>query len=64
LQDLIAENVTESGFGEIRITVSQGVAEMDSSMEDLNDLIQAADRALYRAKETGRNKVVSSSIMN
>jgi diguanylate cyclase (GGDEF)-like protein len=64
LQNLIAENVTETGFGEIRITVSQGVAEMDSSMEDLNDLVQAADRALYRAKETGRNKVVSSSIIN
>jgi diguanylate cyclase (GGDEF)-like protein/PAS domain S-box-containing protein len=64
LQDLIAKNVTETGFGEIKITVSQGVAEMDSSMEDLNDLIQAADRALYRAKETGRNRVVSSSIGN
>ena len=64
LQNLIAENVTETGFGEIKITVSQGVAEMDSSMEDLNDLVQAADRALYTAKETGRNKVVSSSIIN
>jgi diguanylate cyclase (GGDEF)-like protein/PAS domain S-box-containing protein len=63
LQDLIAENVTETGFGDIRITVSQGVAEMDASMEDLNDLVQAADRALYRAKETGRNKVVTSPIM-
>ena len=60
LQDLVAGNVTETGYGEIRITVSQGVAEMDSSMEDLNDLVQAADRALYRAKESGRNKVVSS----
>ena len=64
LQDLIAENVTETAFGDIRITVSQGVAEMDSSMDDLNDLIQAADRALYRAKETGRNKIVSSSLIN
>ncbi|MBK5109060.1 MAG: GGDEF domain-containing protein [Anaerolineales bacterium] len=60
LQNLIAENVTETGFGEIMITVSQGVAQMDTTMGDLNDLVQAADRALYRAKETGRNKVVSS----
>jgi diguanylate cyclase (GGDEF)-like protein len=64
LQDLIAENITETRLGDIRITVSQGVAEMDSSMDDLNDLIQAADRALYRAKETGRNKIVASSLIN
>ena len=61
LQKLIAENVTQTGFGEIRITMSQGVAELDASMIDLNDLVQAADRALYQAKETGRNRVVSSS---
>ena len=52
-----------SSFGDIRITVSQGVAVMDQSMYDLNDLVQAADRALYRAKETGRNKVVTSTIL-
>jgi diguanylate cyclase (GGDEF)-like protein/PAS domain S-box-containing protein len=63
LQDLIAENKTKTGFGDIRITVSQGVAVMDQSMYDLNDLVQAADRALYRAKETGRNKVVTSTIL-
>lgn len=63
LQNLIAENVVETSMGAIKITVSQGVAEMNSSMEDLNDLVQAADRALYRAKETGRNKIVSSSLL-
>ncbi len=62
LQDLIAENTVVTSFGEIRITVSQGIAEMDSGMNDLNELVQAADRALYQAKETGRNRVVSSSI--
>ena len=61
LQDLIAKNITKTSLGDIQITVSQGVAVMDTSMFDLNDLVQAADRALYRAKETGRNKVVSSS---
>jgi diguanylate cyclase (GGDEF)-like protein len=61
LQDLIANNITTTSRGEIKITVSQGVAILDSSMQDLNDLVQAADRALYRAKETGRNRVVSSA---
>jgi diguanylate cyclase (GGDEF)-like protein/PAS domain S-box-containing protein len=62
LQDLIANNVISTSGGEITITVSQGVAILDTSMQDLNDLIQAADRALYRAKATGRNRVVSSEI--
>jgi len=63
LQNLIAENNTKTSFGDIRITVSQGVAVMDPSMDELNDLVQAADRALYRAKETGRNKVVTSPLI-
>jgi len=63
LQDLIANNSTKTSLGVIKITVSQGVAVMNESTYDLNDLVQAADRALYRAKETGRNKVVSSTLI-
>lgn len=62
LQELIANNVTITSAGEIKITVSQGVAILDGSMQDLNDLVQAADRALYRAKESGRNRIVSSTV--
>jgi diguanylate cyclase (GGDEF)-like protein/PAS domain S-box-containing protein len=61
LQGIIANLVTSVEDGEIKITVSQGVAVMESNMKDLNDLIQAADRALYKAKEAGRNRVVSST---
>jgi diguanylate cyclase (GGDEF)-like protein/PAS domain S-box-containing protein len=63
LQELIANNITVTSSGDIRITVSQGVAVLDENMENLNDLVQAADRALYRAKESGRNRVVSSSFL-
>ena len=63
LQELIANNVTTTIVGEIRITVSQGVAIFNSNMQDLNDLVQAADRALYKAKETGRNRIVSSALL-
>lgn len=38
-------------------TVSAGVAEFDRTMEQFTDLVQAADRALYEAKETGRDRV-------
>jgi diguanylate cyclase len=39
-----------------QVTISIGIAQFDSS--DLpNDLLQRADRALYQAKEKGRNRV-------
>ncbi|RIB20786.1 hypothetical protein C2G38_2140995 [Gigaspora rosea] len=40
------------------VTISSGVAEMDSSMEDYEDLLKHADQASYVAKSQGRNKVV------
>jgi diguanylate cyclase (GGDEF)-like protein len=40
-----------------RVTVSAGVAEFPSDGADLEDLYRAADEALYRAKDGGRNRV-------
>ncbi len=39
------------------MTVSIGVAESSSRTSDVNSVIRAADQALYRAKEGGRNRV-------
>lgn len=39
------------------ITVSIGVAERDKRLARAEDVIRAADQALYRAKEGGRNQV-------
>jgi diguanylate cyclase (GGDEF)-like protein len=39
------------------VTVSIGVASFDPSFETPEDLIAAADSALYQAKENGRNRV-------
>ncbi len=41
----------------ITVTVSAGVAVMNLHGEDLLDLLAAADLALYRAKELGRDRV-------
>jgi diguanylate cyclase (GGDEF)-like protein len=42
--------------GEFRVTVSFGVAD-SRGKDSVNQLVTAADRALYKAKETGRNTV-------
>jgi diguanylate cyclase (GGDEF)-like protein len=40
------------------VTASFGVAEIDPSRMDLDDMINRADQALYKAKNTGRNMVL------
>lgn len=42
----------------VKITISIGVAEKNRRDSNPEDVIKKADRALYKAKEQGRNKVV------
>ena len=45
----------------IEVTASFGVACFPSTdINNMEDLLKAADKALYKAKETGRNKVVTA----
>lgn len=43
----------------IEVTISLGVSEYNDHMEDVAHLISRADKSLYQAKQTGRNKVCS-----
>lgn len=45
-----------------QITVSAGVASAETGIT-LDELVRRADEALYKAKESGRNKVISHSSM-
>ncbi len=47
----------DPGAGPVHVTVSIGVAALDSYRRDLTELLAAADGALYRAKQAGRNQV-------
>jgi len=48
---------SSGGLRRVTITVSIGVAEPEQSGVDPEDVIRAADQALYRAKRDGRNRV-------
>jgi diguanylate cyclase (GGDEF)-like protein len=41
----------------VSVTISIGVAESGDKLRSPDDVLQAADKALYRAKEKGRNRV-------
>ena len=47
---------------ELRVTVSLGVAEYIRH-EDPDRMFQRADDALYRAKESGRNRTMAAGLM-
>jgi diguanylate cyclase (GGDEF)-like protein len=60
----ICSEPVEFGDALIPITVSMGVAEASHGLQKADDLLRAADGALYLAKNQGRNRVVSTSGMN
>lgn len=47
-------------FGVRGVSVSVGVAVADEPEQPIEDLIETADRALYRAKRAGRDRVVAA----
>jgi diguanylate cyclase (GGDEF)-like protein len=55
---MVEERLFIHGSNQFNIRVSIGVASSNDSNSP-NDLIANADHALYQAKETGRNKVVT-----
>lgn len=54
----IEEQACTVGDAQIRITISAGVAASSNGDGDPETLLQLADDALYRAKKSGRNRVV------
>ena len=61
LRGAIESGTVQSGEFELRVTVSLGVAERTPEMHDPDDLLKAADEALYAAKHSGRNRVCRAS---
>ncbi|MCC6134197.1 MAG: diguanylate cyclase [Candidatus Contendobacter sp.] len=57
LRGIIMESPVETTAGSIGFTVSIGVALFTPDDQDANAILIRADRALYRAKNRGRNRV-------
>ncbi len=61
LRRVVEETSVKEGEQEIRVTISVGVtAYPELSVESELDLVKSADKALYSAKDTGRNRVVAA----
>lgn len=57
----ISATVVTVGNNEIEVTASIGGVSSTDADGDVSQLMERGDRALYRAKETGRNRVVFDS---
>lgn len=57
IAERIRRHIERTEFPHRRVTVSIGIANCTTSVQSPDDLIWAADRALYEAKECGRNNV-------
>ncbi len=58
IAERIRSHIARTEFPKRQVTVSIGVASRLNGIQSVKDLISAADKALFRAKETGRNLVL------
>jgi len=58
MQELNSHAFTAPGFPEFKVTMSIGISEYQHSDKSGDDIIQRADKALYLAKEQGRNRII------
>lgn len=58
-RETVASRVFRTDVGNLTTTISIGVAELTKNMDNLSELIDTADRALYMAKEAGRNRIMT-----
>ena len=61
LRRAVTASPVETVAGPVRVTVSVGVCPAGPGQDDLAAVLRAADEALYRAKEAGRDRVASSA---
>lgn len=63
LRSMLEKIVVTDGKISASVTASFGVACYPDNANDVMQLLRISDKALYRAKETGRNRVVSAEML-
>jgi len=61
LRRAVEDLAVNSPQGPVKVTISIGVATLGPATNTVTTLINAADRALYEAKQKGRNRVIVSN---
>ena len=62
IRTAVAETVIETDKGELQCTVSVGIAFPTSDEHTFEQVLSDADKALYRAKNGGRNRVATATL--
>ena len=65
ISERIRQNIENLNFvfedkGQVNLTISMGVKLIDNYEIEANKIIGIADEALYKAKNSGKNKVIIS----
>ena len=63
LRKILEQIVITDGKNSASVTASFGVACYPDNADNVTQLLRISDKALYRAKETGRNRVVSAEML-
>ncbi|MEU4419817.1 diguanylate cyclase [Actinoplanes sp. NPDC024001] len=59
MRQAVSAEPVQTQAGPVPVTISVGLTRLESGDGSLDDLLARADHALYRAKESGRNRVVT-----
>jgi len=57
LAERIRDKIKEKLIANIRVTISLGITSIQEKDETINDMIKRTDEALYKAKNSGRDRV-------